>query len=135
MPRTDRGLLLRRVLAFTIDALVVVGATRPVVTRLARSREWRLLSTAGLAAVGGFPYHVLLEGTGGRTIGKAAAGIVVTSVDGDRPTLSAATVRTVLRLVDWLPIGYLLGLAAIAITDRDRRLGDLAAGTVVVHDE
>lgn len=135
MPRTDRGVVLRRVLAFAIDALVVAGATWSLATRLARTRARRLLGTAALAAVGGFHYHVLLEGRFGRTVGKATVGIVVVTEGGDRPTLAAATVRTALRLVDWLPVGYLLGLAAIALTERDQRLGDLAAGTVVVRDE
>lgn len=134
MSRTDVDVVIRRVLAFAIDALVVAGATWPVGTNFARTPARRLAATAALAAVGGLPYHVVLEGRYGRTVGKAVAGVVVTSEGGDRPTSAAATTRTVLRFVDWLPVGYLLGLASIAVTERDQRIGDLVAGTVVERD-
>lgn len=135
MPRTDRAVVFRRALAFVVDAFVVAAAVQPVASRLGRSREGRLLATAGLAGVGGFPYHVLLEGASGRTAGKAASGVVVLMAGGGPCTYRAAATRTVLRLADWLPAGYLLGLAAIAATERDQRLGDLAAGTVVVETD
>lgn len=133
MPRTDRAVVLRRTLAFVVDALVVAATVQPVASRLGRSRGRRLLATAGLAVVGGFPYHVLLEGASGQTAGKAASGVVVVMEDGRPCTYRAAATRTALRLADWLPAGYILGLAAIAATERDQRLGDLAAGTVVVE--
>lgn len=135
MPRTDLAVVLRRMLAFSVDALAVAGAVQPAARRFARSRRWRLLATAILGGTIGVPYHVVLEGTYGRTVGKAMAGVVVATEDGGRPTYTAAGIRTGLRFVDWLPLGYLLGLATIAVTERDQRLGDLVAGTVVVRDE
>lgn len=122
-------------LAFSVDALVVAGAVQLAARRFARTRRGRLLATATLGGTIGVPYHVVLEGAYGRTVGKAMVGVVVATEDGGRPTYAAVTVRTLLRLVDWLPIGYLLGLSTIALTERDQRLGDLVAGTVVERDE
>jgi hypothetical protein len=43
-------------------------------------------------------------------------------------------VRNVLRLVDILPGAYLVGMITIIVTRRNQRLGDLAAGTLVVRE-
>ena len=45
-----------------------------------------------------------------------------------------SAVRNVLRLVDILPGAYLVGMVAIIVTGRNQRLGDLAAGTLVVRE-
>lgn len=135
MSRTNDGLVLRRVLAFLADAVLLVGALFAVAGRLVRSRGRRLAATAGLAAVVGLPYHVVLEGAFGRTVGKRAFGVAVVSVDNGDCTYAAATIRTLFRFVDWLPAGYLLAFVAMALTDGRRRLGDVAAGTRVVRDE
>jgi hypothetical protein len=44
----------------------------------------------------------------------------------------ASAVRNLLRLVDWLPFGFAAGVASILLSARNQRLGDLAAGTIVV---
>lgn len=80
-------------------------------------------------------YYVLFEAlNGGRTPGKAAFGLRVASLDGTSLSLSAVTLRTLMRLVDFLPVGYAVGAGAILATDRNQRLGDLVAATVVVRD-
>lgn len=52
-------------------------------------------------------------------------------LDGRELTSRASLLRNVIRLVDWLPVFYLVGLAFVASTENDQRLGDLAARTVV----
>jgi uncharacterized RDD family membrane protein YckC len=47
--------------------------------------------------------------------------------------MEASVVRNLLRLVDNPPGIYLVGLVATWLTDRDQRLGDLAADTVVAR--
>jgi uncharacterized RDD family membrane protein YckC len=121
------------VLAFVADTVVVVGVVAAVVRRLTPSRLRRLVAGSVAATVGGLVYHVALEGTSGQTVGKRLSGVVVVREDGGQCTYSAAAIRTLFRFVDWLPAGYLLGLVAIALTDRGQRLGDLAAGTAVVR--
>ncbi len=82
---------------------------------------------------GSFLYYWICEGVWGRTLGKRLFDLRVVRVDGAPAGLGRALVRTVLRPVDALPVAYLLGACVIWLTQRDQRLGDLAAGTVVVR--
>jgi uncharacterized RDD family membrane protein YckC len=83
-----------------------------------------------------FLYHPVLElATRGRTPGKRIAGVRIVSRSGDIPGAGALLVRNVFRLVDSLPFTYLLGLAVVIFTRHHVRIGDLAAGTVLVHDD
>lgn len=81
-------------------------------------------------------YPVLYEvRRGGATPGKKRLGLLVLHNDGTPVGWMASVVRNLLRFADFLPVAYGFGIAAMLI-DRDfRRLGDLAAGTVVVHRE
>lgn len=94
----------------------------------------------GLMLVGMFLtewfYPVLFEVLrGGATPGKRQMGLLVLHRDGTPVGWTASIVRNLVRFADFLPIAYGFGLAAMLI-DRDfRRLGDLAAGTVVVHQD
>jgi len=82
-----------------------------------------------------FAYDVPFElWNGGRTIGKAAAGIHVTGTDGDHIGFFASATRNIIRIVDFLPVFYAVGVTSIVSTKRDQRLGDLAASTIVVRD-
>ena len=69
----------------------------------------------------------------GATPGKKWMGLRVVNDDGTPVTVSAAFVRNLLRAVDFLPVMYGVGLAAMLINREFRRLGDLVARTVVVH--
>lgn len=72
---------------------------------------------------------------GGATPGKRRLGLLVLHRDGTPVGWMASIVRNLLRFADFLPAAYGFGIASMLI-DRDfRRLGDLAAGTVVVHRE
>ncbi|HSJ35287.1 MAG TPA: RDD family protein [Acidimicrobiia bacterium] len=79
-------------------------------------------------------YYVIFEAlNGGRTPGKAAMGIRVATVDGTALGLGAVTLRTLMRLVDFLPGFYAAGAIAIAVTARNQRLGDIVANTIVIR--
>lgn len=78
-------------------------------------------------------YHTLLESRSGKTVGKYLVGIRAANPDGSPLTLRASLVRNVVRLVDWLPFFYLVGIAALLASDRYRRLGDRIGDTVVVR--
>jgi len=81
-------------------------------------------------------YPVLFEVyMGGRTPGKKALGLRVLCDDGTPVTWSASLVRNLLRIVDFLPILYGFGVAAILLNQDFKRMGDLAAGTLVVYSE
>lgn len=69
----------------------------------------------------------------GRTLGKRALGVRVVSVDGVPITGAQAVLRTLVGSVDGIvPFAYLPCLACMCLTRRFQRLGDLAAGTMVV---
>lgn len=70
----------------------------------------------------------------GRTPGKRLNGLRVVRETGAPVTFPTSAVRNVLRLVDWLPGTYLVGMVAILVSARNQRLGDLAAGTLVVRE-
>jgi hypothetical protein len=53
---------------------------------------------------------------------------------GRQITLFEAMSRNLLRIVDYLPAFYLVGVITMLCTKRHQRLGDLAAGTIVVHE-
>ena len=71
--------------------------------------------------------------TGGRSIGKRLVGLRVIGADGLPLTLRASLVRNLLRAVDVLPGSYVVGLVSIVVSPKCQRLGDLAAGTIVVR--
>jgi uncharacterized RDD family membrane protein YckC len=80
-------------------------------------------------------YFTYLEGTTGQTLGKHLLGIRVIDLrTGRPPEFSKALLRTVLRIIDWLPAFYFLGFVVAAVTARKQRLGDVLADTVVVAD-
>ena|ERR1700704_3913883 len=70
----------------------------------------------------------------GRTPGKRLTGLRVVLENGGPVTFPASAVRNVLRLIDLLPGTYLVGIASILVSSRNQRLGDHAAGTLVVRD-
>lgn len=79
-------------------------------------------------------YHVGFEWhANGQTPGKRLLGLRVVSDRGLRLTLAQAVIRNLLRILDGLPALYLLGGAWATFEAHGRRLGDLAAGTVVVR--
>jgi uncharacterized RDD family membrane protein YckC len=82
-----------------------------------------------------FAYDVAFEVLNhGRTIGKMAAGIRVVGDAGEPVRFLPSAIRNIIRIVDFLPVLYLVGSISIVATRHDQRLGDLAAGTVVARD-
>jgi uncharacterized RDD family membrane protein YckC len=79
-------------------------------------------------------YPILFEALmGGATPGKRLCHLAVVNADGTPIGWPAAFLRNVLRFADMLPVGYAVGLASMLLDSQFRRLGDLAAGTVVIH--
>ncbi len=80
-------------------------------------------------------YHVFFElVTGGRTPGKQLMRLRVLRDSGTAVTFSDSFIRNLVRVIDFLPVYYGVGLLAVLFTDRGKRLGDLAAGTVVIRE-
>jgi uncharacterized RDD family membrane protein YckC len=79
-------------------------------------------------------YPVLFEvHRGGATPGKRVLGLRVLHDDGTPVGWTASLLRNLLRAADFLPLAYGAGIASMMLNEDFKRLGDLAAGTVVVH--
>src|SRR5215510_11634669 len=80
-------------------------------------------------------YYIFFEMLwNGQTPGKRWVGLRVIRTDGTPITLSESFIRNLTRLVDFLPAAYGIGIISMFLDKQSRRLGDLAAGTLVVHD-
>ena len=129
---TEDDVVFERVVAFVIDFIafwVVWGVLSGVLGSVSE----------GLGGfVGGFGslvfllYFVYFEAEYGQTVGKMVMDIVIVMENGDAISYRESAIRTLLRIVDALPFFYIVGLVAIYVTDRNQRLGDIVADTVVV---
>jgi len=94
---------------------------------------WFILVVAPPAAIY-FLYHPAWEvATRGRTPGKRMAGVQIVSRDGGAPGIGALLARNVFRLIDSFPLAYAVGLFTTMVTRNHVRIGDLAAGTLLVY--
>ncbi len=134
LPLTPAGFMVR-CLAQLIDILI-----RSVITLLV----FFLFSLLGKSGVGialilafllEWFYSVFFEiARHGRTPGKKWLGIRVVNDDGTPITFGPSLLRNLLRVVDFLPMFYLTGIIASLCNRQFKRLGDLAAGSMVVYD-
>jgi len=130
-PRLDN----RRVLAAIVDlAVVVAGAMLILFAAHALSSDTGDVRGALSAVTLGWVlyYYFALESGHGQTLGKKLLKLRVVRADGRPAGMAEIAVRTVLRVIDGVG-GYIVGLIVMLATgQRRQRLGDLAAGTIVV---
>ena len=136
----DVHVTVRRVLAIIADGLLlgVLFSAISVLARMAGIGEADAPLFAGYTWAGGFfvlamAYYALLEGYRGQTVGKMLFGIKVVREEGGVPGFKAALIRSLLRVVDGL-FGYLVGFVAVLASEKNQRLGDMAARTLVVRE-
>ncbi|OPY52970.1 MAG: RDD family protein [Methanosaeta sp. PtaU1.Bin112] len=121
-----------RFVSLIIDSLVISAIFGVLATVLGvgmmRHGTWSvgLLSFAFYIA-----YYTYLEGTRGQTIGKMITKIKVVREDGTPIDMEQAFKRNILRVIDGL-FAYLIGAVLIWRSDKQQRLGDSIAKTVVV---
>jgi uncharacterized RDD family membrane protein YckC len=127
--------------AFVIDWHIrfLIAAAWLLVAAVAQVKiTWR--SQDGLisvlpAAIMYFLYHPIVEVVmRGQTPGKRMAGVRILARDGGQPSTTALLLRNVFRLIDSLPATYMVGLTTCFFTRQRVRLGDMAAGTLLVLD-
>jgi uncharacterized RDD family membrane protein YckC len=137
-----------RFLASLLDTMIIVllqVVVLIVLTLIIRSVDGSVFSDQisawvyaifGLvAAVFYWGYYVFFEMLwNGQSPGKRWVGLRVIRGDGTPITLSESLIRNLARLVDFLPAAYGIGIVTMFIDKQSRRLGDLAAGTLVVQD-
>jgi uncharacterized RDD family membrane protein YckC len=127
--------LIRSILsvAWYVVAALIHNGVWSVVAPLTPDASWFVLVVAPPAMIY-FLYHPVWEvATRGLTPGKRMAGLQTVSRNGGAPGIGALLTRNVFRLVDSFPIAYALGLLTTMVTRNHVRIGDLAAGTLLVY--
>lgn len=120
-----------RILAALLWMLAAVWVLHPPLSFGSRPMLETLLPAATLY----FLYHPVLELIlRGQSPGKRIAGLRVVDRNGGVPGRSRILIRNAFRLIDSLPVFYAVGLVSCFATAEGVRLGDLAAGTLLVHD-
>ena len=121
---------------FLALVLVGIGALWLASSGFNRAASWVAAVLVFAAFLLYYGYFAAFEALwGGQTPGKRALGIRVIRVSGQPITAFDALVRNLLRIVDQLPGIYAVGVLTVFFTSRNQRLGDLAAGTVVVMEQ
>ena len=121
-----------RFVSLVIDSLIISAIFGALATILGggmmRHGTWSvgILSFAFYIA-----FYTYLEGTRGQTIGKMVTKIKVVREDGTPIEMEQAFKRNILRVIDGL-FAYLIGAILIWRSDKQQRLGDSVAKTVVV---
>ncbi len=130
-----------RGIAQLLDLLIVTGMLVAVFFLAAGVAAATQSSTASIlielfgSFVVVFGYFWISEALfSGQTLGKRAFRLRVVGDRGEPLTLVQAGIRNVIRIVDFLPYGYGVGVIVLFANGRGKRLGDLAAGTIVVKD-
>jgi uncharacterized RDD family membrane protein YckC len=121
----------RRVLAALID-LAIVGVGGAAVLVLGGGDASLGAPLAAVVVGWALYYFFACESGGGQTVGKKVTRLRVVREDGIPAGMREIAFRTVLRLVDTLLVGL---IAIMATGERRARLGDLAAGTMVVSTD
>ena len=118
----------------TIRGCVIIG----ILVLYFLNKSWNLFAETPIVLIGiawFIGYHLVFEVLfNGVTPGKKAAGIRVIKSDGSSLSLLDSAIRNLMRVVDSLPFGYFLSIAIILFEQYNRRLGDILADTIVIHD-
>jgi uncharacterized RDD family membrane protein YckC len=130
-----------RIAAALIDLIVLAGVAVMLSAATGQisssSTSFQITLNAGwtlvLVAIA-LLYYFVLEAWAGQTVGKLLFDLRVRTATGEKPSIGAVALRTLLRIVDWLPVLYLAGFISMLATGaRRQRIGDLAAKTAMAR--
>ena len=127
-----------RCLAWAIDFVVVITACSTILTGVAKLAVIAFDLAQAMIALALFivpiAYGVVMEWFWrGQTLGKMVLRLRVMDADGLRLQFHQVLMRNLVRFADLLPGFYLVGGVTSVLSRKAQRLGDLAAGTIVVH--
>lgn len=125
--------LIQLALTLVLVGLVIIIAVAVSALRGASAWAFAAFSLGWFTITWG--YYTLFETFWkGQTPGKRWAGIRVIKESGRTITAFEAASRNLMRVVDWLPGFYGVGVVTMLLNAKHRRLGDFVAGTLVVHE-
>ncbi len=126
-----------RMISLLLD-LLIQGLLLLVLAALFAAAGWTTASAVTFVVVTFavmWGYFALFEGLwNGQTPGKRAQRLRVVMADGQPVTMAAVLVRNILRIVDYLPGTFAVGAMSILLSRTAQRVGDMAAGTIVVRE-
>lgn len=123
-----------RILAYSIDVTIRSVALIIASIFLALADNTGIGITLILAFLLEWLYPVFFEVLRkGQTPGKKYLGMAVVNDDLTAIGLGSSVMRNLLRFADFLPFGYITGLVSMTVTEKFQRLGDLAAGSIVIY--
>jgi uncharacterized RDD family membrane protein YckC len=132
----ELGGLGSRFIAESIDYVLkglVIGALAILLYAIGSGVATAVFLVLGFAVW--FGYDVLFEVlASGRTPGKRACGLRVVRTGGQPVGVLTSSVRNLFRVIDGPATSYIVGIVAILASKRNQRLGDMAAGTLVVRE-
>lgn len=119
--------------ALIILLLILISFVRPTLHKV--GEKWATAFVVFFFFLLRWGYFTLFEAFwNGRTPGKRIARIRVIQKTGRGISFFEAMTRNLLRFIDGLPFFYIVGIITVFCTRDSQRLGDLAAGTLVVHE-
>ena len=132
-----------RCVAAVIDYLIMLVALAIIdylyaraMARINANQTWAIASLTALQFLLITFYHLFFELLwNGQTPGKRIFGIRVVQSNGLPLTASSAIIRNLIRLFDFMPFLYGVGLVSMFATRQTQRLGDLAARTIVIREQ
>lgn len=131
-----------RFLASLVDSLILVGVSLVVLLILTAALASSLLGSTWVLAIYVLVAFCIMWGYyaafetlwKGQTPGKRVAGIRVIKDSGRPINVFEAIARNLVRIVDYAPGFYGIGVVTMMLNAKHRRLGDFVAGTLVVHE-
>jgi uncharacterized RDD family membrane protein YckC len=132
-----------RFMAYVIDsmllAIVLVVVNLALFEGFAASTRSDHILSAGLSLLSFVlvfvGYFIICEMLwSGRSIGKRAAGIRVVSATGAAAGFWSVLLRNIARLIDFLPVFYVVGSISILASANNQRIGDMLANTIVIRE-
>lgn len=126
-----------RFFGYLIDCLIIYGGILFINIffvalfdmDLLQAMAWAIFMNLGIFMI----YHLVSEiAMDGQSLGKKAMGLKVVKIDGSEATLSDYLLRTVFHLADTLFTMGTLGAVLISSSNKNQRLGDIAANTAVI---
>jgi uncharacterized RDD family membrane protein YckC len=113
-----------------VAALIAILAAAALGSELAA----RIVSVTALLAINVVYFTLFEVFGGGRTLGKRATGLRVVTDGGGQVGLRASLIRNIVRVLELAALAYTPAIISVLATRNNQRLGDLAAGTLVVRD-
>jgi uncharacterized RDD family membrane protein YckC len=121
---------------FLIGISLLIWAAQTSPTLNTQPSTWFIAILGFIASTVLWGYYIFFEMQwNGKSPGKKVVGLQVIRNDGTSITLTESMIRNLIRLVDFLPANYAIGVLTMFIDRRSRRLGDLAAGTLVILEQ